>query len=175
MKYLLAFLFAFVALVSAAAVDPDLAKFERDLDEVMAEGNIEIFSIAQDNNSLEKLVILVDGQFEGTIVQTDEFTIKAYDAEGNEISMDDLLDEDNDEIEKRWIGVAARVLRMLAPVIKRWGNKALKFFKCVGLDANLITCSMKFSNCATMGVAPWKCVGGITCMGKVGKNCAKKF
>jgi hypothetical protein len=76
MKYLLAFLFAFVALVSAAAVDHELAKFERDLDEVMAEGNIEIFSIAQDNNGLEKLVILVDGQLEGTIVQTDEFTSK---------------------------------------------------------------------------------------------------
>ena len=57
--------------------------------------------------------------------------------------MDDILDEDNDEIEKRWIGVAGRVLRMLGPVIKRWGSKALKFFKCVGLDANLITCSMK--------------------------------
>ena len=77
MKYLLAFVFAFVALVSAAAVDPELAKFERDLDEFMAEGNIEIFSIAHDNGGLEKLVILVDGQLEGTIVQTDEFTGKS--------------------------------------------------------------------------------------------------
>lgn len=76
MKYFLAFLFALVALISAAAIDPELAKFERDLDEVMAEGDIEIFSIAHDNNGLEKLVILVDGQLEGTIVQTDEFTSK---------------------------------------------------------------------------------------------------
>ncbi|KAH7176075.1 hypothetical protein EDB81DRAFT_940101 [Dactylonectria macrodidyma] len=171
MKLLLAFLISsLVALVSAVAIDTDLANAKRELDEITTRDNAEVFAITEDN----KLVVTVDGSVEGTLVLTEDQDVKIFDADGNEISLDEFLDDDDENNEKRWLPVAVRVLRMLAPVIRRWGSRALKFFRCVGLDARLIGCAQQFSNCLSTGRPPWQCVGGITCLGKVGKACAKK-
>ncbi|KAH7111472.1 hypothetical protein B0J13DRAFT_576834 [Dactylonectria estremocensis] len=135
MKFLLAFLISsLVALVSAVAIDTDLANAKRELDEITTRDNAEVFAITEDN----KLVVTVDGSVEGTLVLTEDQDVKIFDADGNEISLDEFLDDDDENNEKRWLPVAVRVLRMLAPVIRRWGSRALKFFRCVGLDARLI-------------------------------------
>ncbi|KAH7112348.1 hypothetical protein EDB81DRAFT_922892 [Dactylonectria macrodidyma] len=168
MKLLLAFLISsLVALVSAVAIDTDLANAKRELDEITTRDNAEVFAITEDN----KLVVTVDGSVEGTLVLTEDqdgeecpfvlalsytfydphtneagkLTVKIFDADGNEISLDEFLDDDDENNEKRWLPVAVRVLRMLAPVIRRWGSRALKFFRCVGLDARLIGCAQQVS------------------------------
>lgn len=76
MKLILAFLASFLALVSAIAIDADLDNIKRELDEITADGDVEIYSTTKDNDGLDKLVIFVDGVFEGTLVQTDEYNRK---------------------------------------------------------------------------------------------------
>lgn len=62
------------------------------------------------------------------------------------MDVDDLMDG-NDEHgrseQKRWIPIALRIARLLAPIIKRWGKRAWSFFNCVGMNSTLLNCGDK--------------------------------
>lgn len=61
-------------------------------------------------------------------------TVQAFDAQGNEIEINDNDSEDDDDIVKR---SKFKVLIRLAKVIKKYGKRALSFFKCISWNTTL--------------------------------------
>lgn len=69
---------------------------------------------------------------------------RASTPEGNEIDLDDIADivdgdEENDVSKRAWFAL----IRLLGPVLKRFGSRAWTFFKCVGWSPELVNCSNK--------------------------------
>ena len=66
--------------------------------------------------------------------------------------------------------------RMLAAMVTRsasaLGSRTFLFVNCMGVDFTL-ECGQSMLDCATLGSAPWECIGGITCSGKSAFQCVK--
>lgn len=75
MKFIIAIFLSMMALVSAAAIDFDLENVKRELETITARENVEIFS-SNENGELSKLIIVVDGVMEGTLVETEDHGCK---------------------------------------------------------------------------------------------------
>ncbi|CAH0058825.1 unnamed protein product [Clonostachys solani] len=163
-------LLAVTAVVSAASIKQDMDLLKREIDAAAVFGQVEIVPVPLDGN-LTKLEFTVDGNFEGTLIETEDGGVEAFDAEGKPIDLDDtVFDEflENVSISKRFY---LAIIRILGALLVRWGKRAWAFFACIGWNATLLNCADKFVTCASRGTAPWACASGLLCVGKAGKNC----
>lgn len=160
MRSIIALLLAFVAIVSALAVDKDFDAATQQLEKVAGDDNVQIIPTDLGNDR-QKLDIIVDGVYEGYLIETEEgggkfflqslldsqankcgSLVQAFDENNQEIEIEDLLDDDeeDDGIEKR---NKIKILLKLAKVIKKFGAKAWRFIKCVGYTSTLLNCASK--------------------------------
>lgn len=73
MKFLITLLLSVVALVSAAALDPDYSLVQREVEDAIADGNKEI--IAHDlDNGRSKIEIIINGVNEGYLIAAEDGT-----------------------------------------------------------------------------------------------------
>ncbi|KAK9576448.1 hypothetical protein V6Z92_009715 [Aspergillus fumigatus] len=112
----------------------------------------------------------VDGTLEVTAIEAADGTAIFYDAEGREVNLADMDEDDDDEdLEKRvpkW-----RLAIKFAKLIAKYGKRAWSYIYCVG-TAPFWKCGDEFLDCATAGRAPWNCYEGAICVGwKVHKHC----
>ncbi|GIJ88166.1 hypothetical protein Asppvi_007083 [Aspergillus pseudoviridinutans] len=110
----------------------------------------------------------VDGTLEVTAIETAEGTATFYDAEGKEVNLADMEDDEED-LEKRvpkW-----KLAIKFAKLIAKYGKRAWSYIYCVG-TAPFWKCGDEFLDCATAGRAPWNCYEGAICVGwSVHKHC----
>ncbi|KAI9148212.1 hypothetical protein HJFPF1_12039 [Paramyrothecium foliicola] len=172
MRSVLAFLLAFVAIVSALAIDKDFEDATKQLDDITSDDSVQLIPTDLGNDR-QRLDIIVDGVYEGYLIETEDGGVQAFDENDKEIEIEDLIDADaqgEDGLEKR---NRFRILIILAKVIKKFGAKAWRFIKCVGYTSSFLNCAPKFSNCAVFGHAPQECASGIICLGNAGWKCRR--
>jgi len=71
MRSIIAFLLAFVAIVSALAVDKDFEAATQELEKVAGDDSVQIIPTDLGNDR-QKLDIIVDGVYEGYLVETED-------------------------------------------------------------------------------------------------------
>lgn len=71
MKFLIPLLLSIVAVVYAVAIDRELNAAKRELDEVLDGSNVEIVA-SELEGGRQKLEFMVDGQLEGTLIETED-------------------------------------------------------------------------------------------------------
>jgi hypothetical protein len=162
MRFFLAYLLAFVAAVSALAVDFESAS--KEIRDITENENVELVT-ANLGNDLKKVDIVIDGVVEGYLVQTADGGVLAFEADGTEIDLDA---EEVEGLEKR---NKVKILLKLAKLIKKFGQKVWRFLNCVGYTSTLLNCADKFANCGVYGDAPQDCISGLACLGSAGRKC----
>ncbi len=172
MKLLSTLVLSVAALASAAVIDPANALVQRD--DAVAEfaGNLETLAFQLSDGS-QKVEFVLEGIYEGSLVQAAYGTgksspfaagispigqtsglfylhtlhtlVQAFDANGAELNLDDLeVESDAGDIEKR---NPLAIIRIVGAVIKKFGPRALAFFKCIGFTASA-KCGQKVrANC----------------------------
>lgn len=154
LKTILIFLFA---LAAYAAVHPRVE--ENAVSSVVPNGNITASRLPDGRRKL----VFTDGKLEFTVVETLDGKATIFDPTGKEIT--DLAVG----LTKRQT-LWQRVAMAFAGILQKWGVRAWNFLYCIGLDAGW-KCSQKFVECANRGTPPWKCVGGLACVGAGAKRC----
>ncbi|KAK4096166.1 hypothetical protein N658DRAFT_436664, partial [Parathielavia hyrcaniae] len=159
MKIFTALLCTMVALASATAVPFDSYDDAVAKREVAAAFNSEPLFVRDDENvdivaqDLEdgssKVEIVVDGVSNGYVIIDADGEIHGFHSNGTEVSLDELdgavlaaRDSGDAGIEKRAIGLI-RLLRRLAPIIKRFGSRVVSWVRCVGAWSLIFDCSSK--------------------------------
>ncbi|KAM0268236.1 hypothetical protein ACHAQH_010027 [Verticillium albo-atrum] len=133
MKFLIAFLVSLVAFASAAVIDPEISLLRRELEEAAAtiDADVDIADHALPDGS-KKFDIIIDGVYEGTVIESQNGTVQIFDGDGNEIDgldeLDETISEDGTVVKRNYF----KFLRALAGPIRKYGSKFLKYGKCVG-------------------------------------------
>lgn len=106
-----------------------------------------------------------NGTLQASVIDNLEGGASVLDSDGNE-----LPDNVNDKIEKRFVGALARLLWRFRHIIKRWGSRVAVYVKCVGVNT-VADCGNYFIGCAQSGTAPWDCISGGICVGAAHRKC----
>ncbi|KAI3573754.1 hypothetical protein IWW34DRAFT_872733 [Fusarium oxysporum f. sp. albedinis] len=176
MKFsILTFFLTFAACVYAVAIalPEDL---EREAIRAIQSGDI---VPVEHPDSRQELQVYENGVLQGTVVVTQEGeVVRAFDADGNEISAAELDVEEADArtIQKRWITLAFRAAWLIGKYAAKGGKlfKRLKNFAvCVGYE-NFINCASEWQGCIQLGTIEQKCFKGLHCLGTKGWTCAKR-
>ncbi|VUC26332.1 unnamed protein product [Clonostachys rosea] len=165
---------AFVAMATALAIDPLIEDIKRELEEVPDDTEFALKTISLEDGRTQ-YEFLIDGEVTGKVILAEEDDeddkFEFYDAEGNLVDPE-ANDEDDQAVQKR--GWKWKIVKKLYKILKKYGKKAFKFFKCVGWSKHVFECLGEYLACYTSGIAPALCATGHYCIGKRAYTCAKK-